>query len=190
MRILRARDRIATPWKNGGGTTAEIAAHPPGAGLDDFDWRISVADVRSGGPFSIFAGIDRKLALLEGALTLTIERQGVVALTPGTPPLDFPGDAKTEAVLTSGDAKDLNVMTRRGVVTSTMTRRKTAGPLAPGPRASVAVAYFLSDATLFDGRQDVTLEPGDALLAAREDQATSTLRSDADFYWIEIFLET
>src|SRR5688500_2425780 len=33
------------PWKNGQGTTTEIAAFPPGAGLETFVWRISMADI-------------------------------------------------------------------------------------------------------------------------------------------------
>ena len=34
MRILHARGFAVQPWKNGGGMTTEILAHPPGAGLD------------------------------------------------------------------------------------------------------------------------------------------------------------
>ena len=44
-RILRVAGQVETPWKNGGGVTAKIAAAPPGAGLDAFDWRISRATV-------------------------------------------------------------------------------------------------------------------------------------------------
>ncbi len=63
-----ALDAIApTPWKNGGGTTREIAVRPPGAGMDAFAWRVSVADIVADGPFSAFPGIDRQIALLDGA---------------------------------------------------------------------------------------------------------------------------
>ena len=44
MRILRAPDYRRMPWKNGGGETTEIAVFPAGAGLDDFDWRVSHGD--------------------------------------------------------------------------------------------------------------------------------------------------
>jgi environmental stress-induced protein Ves len=43
MRVLRAADRIAMPWKNGGGVTREVSAYPPGADMDSFEWRISLA---------------------------------------------------------------------------------------------------------------------------------------------------
>ena len=61
MRILRAPDYRVMPWKNGGGTTTEVAVSPEGAGLDHFDWRISMARVEQDGPFSTFPGIDRTL---------------------------------------------------------------------------------------------------------------------------------
>jgi hypothetical protein len=184
MQILRVQGRIVTPWKNGGGTTAEIAAYPPGAGLDDFHWRVSVADVHSGGPFSHFAGIDRKLALLKGALTLTIEGWGRVALTPDSPPLEFPGDVKTDAVLTSDAAQDLNVMTRRGIATSSMTRHKSAGPI--GCDASVCIAYFLSDTVLSGDRNEFPLETGDAVMLAPGE--IMKLQTTGEFYRIEIFV--
>ncbi len=65
-RIWRRAERVFTPWKNGGGRTAEILAMPEGAGLDGFDWRISTAEVAQSGPFSLFAGLDRWLTVLEG----------------------------------------------------------------------------------------------------------------------------
>jgi environmental stress-induced protein Ves len=46
------------PWKNGGGETTEIAVFPDGAGLSDFDWRVSMARVDGDGPFSSFPGIE------------------------------------------------------------------------------------------------------------------------------------
>ncbi|EGD04024.1 hypothetical protein B1M_13530, partial [Burkholderia sp. TJI49] len=55
--LTRAADLVASPWKNGGGVTREIAAFPPGAALDAFAWRVSVADVGAAGPFSRFDGI-------------------------------------------------------------------------------------------------------------------------------------
>ncbi|RAC78746.1 HutD family protein, partial [Burkholderia multivorans] len=79
--LIRAADLVASPWKNGGGVTREIAAgfpeaghadapgaDAPGAGaLDTFVWRVSVADVGAAGPFSRFDGVDRTLVLLSGA---------------------------------------------------------------------------------------------------------------------------
>ena len=122
LHVLRAEDRPPTPWKNGGGVTREIAAFPPGAGLDTFDWRVSMATVSDGGPFSIFPGVDRVLAVLEGELTLRFESGSTLDLSPASPPAAFPGDIPLEAETPSGLVIDLNVMTRRGRVRAAVTR--------------------------------------------------------------------
>jgi hypothetical protein len=64
--ILHLHDCPARPWKNGLGRTRELAVAPPGAGMDGFLWRVSVAEVDSAAPFSAFPGIDRTIVLLEG----------------------------------------------------------------------------------------------------------------------------
>ena len=113
-RLVRSRDLVRVPWKNGGGTTAEVAVHPPGAALDGFDWRISMADVASDGPFSRFPGIDRTLVLAEGRdLTLTLEGRSHRLAEPGDL-LAFPGEADTVATLGHGAIRDVNIMSRRG----------------------------------------------------------------------------
>jgi environmental stress-induced protein Ves len=115
MRILRAANHRRMPWKNGGGVTTEIAVFPESAGLDDFGWRISMAAVASDGPFSLFPGIDRTLAILEGeGIMLDIEGKPPVTLTGGSQPVMFSADRPTSARLVSGPIVDLNVMTRRG----------------------------------------------------------------------------
>ena len=60
------------PWKNGLGSTLEIATDAAGAGAP-WTWRLSFADVPSRAPFSSFPGIDRHIAVLDGA-RLMLER--------------------------------------------------------------------------------------------------------------------
>lgn len=54
------------PWKNGGGSTQELACWPPGADMNSFEWRVSLATVDRPGPFSVFPAIDRQIMLLGG----------------------------------------------------------------------------------------------------------------------------
>ncbi len=70
LRVLRASERQALPWKNGGGVTREVIAHPPGSDLTHFEWRVSIAEIHGAGPFSRFPGIERRMAVLEGCLSL------------------------------------------------------------------------------------------------------------------------
>ncbi|CDX24823.1 conserved hypothetical protein [Mesorhizobium sp. ORS 3324] len=155
MRILRAAGYRVMPWKNGGGTTTEIAVSPDGAGLEDFDWRVSMARVETGGPFSRFAGIDRTLSVLEGeGIELDIAGRPPVRLTASSAPLSFPGDVPTSAALIDGPITDLNVMTRRGRIGHTVERLSLTGVMeveATGETTLVLVVatgvkVFTSDA--------------------------------------------
>ena len=65
-RTIRHGDCPVMPWKNGQGSTTELAIEPPGAALDGFDWRISIAELRGSGPFSTFPGYDRIIVQLDG----------------------------------------------------------------------------------------------------------------------------
>ena len=107
----------AMAWKNGGGVTREIVREPAGASLDDFDWRVSVADIAAAGPFSRFVGIDRHLLLLEGdGVNLTSVEAGLdVNLLADDTVLAFSGDVDMDSQLLGGAVRDFNVMTKRGV---------------------------------------------------------------------------
>jgi hypothetical protein len=94
--------------------TSQVAVQPAQAGLDDFDWRISCASVEGTGAFSSFPGIDRIIVILEGELSLAVEGQAAVVLTPESAPWEFPGDVATAGGPLAGTVHDLNVMTRRG----------------------------------------------------------------------------
>lgn len=105
-----------TPWKNGGGTTQEVASWPPGAGLDRFGWRVSIATIAAPGPFSVFAGIDRVITLLEGdgVRLFTHDARIDHALDIPLRPFAFSGDEAIDCTLLGGTSTDFNVMTRRG----------------------------------------------------------------------------
>ncbi len=185
MRILRAADYRVTPWKNGGGETAEIAAGPDGAGLEEFDWRVSMAAVASDGPFSRFDGIDRTLTVIDGAgLLRAIRDADPVPLTPVSAPLSFAGDVPTRASLIGGAVRDFNVMTRRGRYHHEVRRIQ----VQPGESVGVDVPGFALlfccagslvleeagtvgtlarlDAAIVTGAAEVTLSGGGALLVA------------------------
>jgi uncharacterized protein len=149
-RVVRNHDLIRVPWKNGGGTTAEIASFPEGSGFETFGWRISMADVETDGPFSTFPGIDRTLIVLRGGgLELDVEGASMILDEPSSK-LSFSGDDATVGRLLSGPIRDLNVMTRRGRFTHrTRLVRSGVALLAEDTCAGFIVAL--------DGSFDVTL---------------------------------
>ncbi|WP_330294540.1 HutD/Ves family protein [Streptomyces sp. NBC_00503] len=173
IRILRAADRPAAGWKNGGGVTREIAAFPPGAGMDDFGWRISLAEVTADGPFSVFPGVDRTLTLAEGAgMDLEIgdlENGGVRDLVDRRyEPRRFPGDEPTACRLLAGPVVNFNVMYRRGAVTAdtAVVRGDLALTVRPGETLLVIAlegSAEIEGADEFEGAAG--LGPYDALLA-------------------------
>ncbi len=150
-RVIRNHDLVRVPWKNGGGTTAEVAAFPEGSGFDTFGWRISMADVASDGPFSIFPGIDRTLIVVEGE-GIELDVEGIAyRLDEDAPKLSFSGDDITAGRLLSEPIRDLNVMTRRGQFRH-RTRFVESGVALLAEETHVAFLVAL------DGPFDVTLD--------------------------------
>jgi environmental stress-induced protein Ves len=163
MTQLRTQDYRRMPWKNGGGETVEIMVSPEGAGLADFDWRISMATVGSDGPFSIFPDIDRTLSILDGAgMTLFIEGRDPILLMQSSAPLPFPADAATSATLADGPITDLNVMSRRGRISHQVDRLaiEAAGEI----RLAEETALILADR----GEVEITVGADRRRLAARD----------------------
>ncbi|MEO6877465.1 MAG: HutD family protein, partial [Gemmatimonadaceae bacterium] len=111
-------DLPATPWKNGGGLTREIVARPPANGTAPFDWRVSVAEIAGDGDFSIFAGVDRVIALLSGDGVQLRSADGRVNHCLDTPlaPFAFSGDTALTATVLGGASSDFNIMTRRAAM--------------------------------------------------------------------------
>jgi environmental stress-induced protein Ves len=184
MRILRASTYKVMPWKNGGGETTEIAVSPDGAGLADFDWRVSMAKVAGDGPFSAFPGIDRTLAILEGAgIVLSVEGAKPRRLTLDSAPHAFPADAATSATLIDGAVIDFNVMSRRGKIDH---RVEQLASERESPAGSTRL-FLCSRGTL-----DFTIDGQTKRLQARDTalvEVTETVRltpgPDSQFYLVE-----
>ena len=123
----------ATPWKNGGGSTREIGCWPPGAGFDDFLWRVSIARIAASGPFSRFAGVDRVITLLDGD-GVRLQGEGIAhPLDKLLAPFAFSGDAAVDCTLRGGASSDFNVMTRRGRLRAELRVLRGATDLASTP---------------------------------------------------------
>ena len=145
MRLLRAANHRRMPWKNGGGVTTEIAVFPEGAGLDDFEWRLSMATVASDGPFSLFAGVDRTLAVLDGeGIVLSVEGRPRRASRATRRHSRFAADRHASARLIAGPITDLNAMTRRGLWTHRMERLALQGTTAFADGGDIAVVFCAS----------------------------------------------
>jgi environmental stress-induced protein Ves len=180
FRILKTSDYRRMPWKNGGGETVEIAVFPPTADLASFGWRVSMATVASDGPFSVFPGIDRTLAVLQGeGMELDIAGRTPMLLTQASAPLAFPADAATSARLVSGAITDLNIMTRRGQWTHRVERRIVEGQHGLDAEGGVTLFRPLGPLRLDADDRAVELERLDCALLDGPVEITADLPVEA-----------
>ena len=189
MRILRAENHKRMPWKSGGGETTEIAVFPEGAGLSDFDWRVSMARVDGDGPFSSFPGIDRTIAILEGAgIVLDVAGNAARRLTAEDEPHRFPADRPTSAALIGGSVLDFNVMSRRGRVAHSV--HGISASLSAGP-GGVRLVFCASGSLniRMDGA-DLTLERHDAALLDTGEEARIAPAGNGRGYLVTFAAET
>ncbi len=108
IKQLSSTDYRQMLWKNGAGYTVELA-RSAGENLDTFDWRISMADVKSAGDFSRFNGMQRILTVLEGhGIELDIEdkHESLTILQS----VQFSGDSATRCELIDGPIRDFNLI--------------------------------------------------------------------------------
>lgn len=118
MRHYTAESYVRMPWKNGAGFTTEVARSGSAEG---YDWRLSIADVATDGPFSSFPDYWRTITVLEGAgMHLTVDGQPSEELGPFTA-FKFDGASRTECALVGGPIRDFNLIYRKGRVESRFT---------------------------------------------------------------------
>lgn len=177
--LLDETDHRVMPWKNGGGTTREIFAC--GANGADFDWRLSIADVASDGPFSAFDGYARSIMLLEGSgMRLDFGNGSEALVTARFRPVDFDGGARTFCTLLDGPVRDFNIMSARArvrhehAVIGTFPFHATASDMQIIHCLAGSLGVTLDDGTRIAIPHGATLLQLAANRGAREIDGTST----------------
>ena len=97
LRRLKPEDYVTKPWKNGQGVTRDVILWPAS---DEFDIRVSLADIPPVSVFSAFPGITRHITRLSG--------DAMALLTP----LTFDSGKAPSCKASGADMRVLNVMTR------------------------------------------------------------------------------
>ena len=149
-------------WKNGLGWTREILRSPDSG--DDWDWRLSIAEVDKDGPFSAFPGVDRELVLLAGeGMRLCFEDGERVELLPPHDRIRFAGERALQAELIAGPTQDFNLMWKRDRVEVSLLHRPLVGPMLFFAEAGVHwVVHVMSGRAQFKDRLPIhVLEQGD-----------------------------
>lgn len=173
MRILRTAQYRVMPWKNGGGTTTKIYVAPENAVLSGrpFDWRVSIADVASDGPFSLFPGYDRHIMAIAGhGMVLEGGPDGPIDLARKFAPQAFSGDWTVSGRLISGPVRDFNLIARRGRYASLLEMQKTASDLRLDAASSTLLVHVLAGEVAASGHvlaggETLILDPGEKSIA-------------------------
>jgi environmental stress-induced protein Ves len=153
--LLNLADLPSQPWKNGGGITTEIAIGPVGATLQDFRWRISRAQIEREGPFSVFPGVTRWIALMEGAgCRLDLSDGSGFELVPHRA-FVFSGDLSAICRLNQNrPCTVINVMAKHDMVMRVNVARSTA----PMPSLGHAVVSTTGAAVRLDAKYVLTAD--------------------------------
>jgi uncharacterized protein len=157
---LAASGYRAMPWKNGQGTTREIAREPETG--EDFLWRLSIAEVAASGDFSLFPGCDRTITLIEGAgMRLAFAAAPERRIERRFEPFDFSGDWPCRCTLLGGSVRDLNLMVdRRRAQGRTEVMRLAGSPIRRSVEAGWLLVYCAEGALSAGG---FAAEAGDAI---------------------------
>ncbi|MEO6264642.1 MAG: HutD family protein [Luteimonas sp.] len=126
-RVIPANTYRRERWKNGFGWTREIARSP---GPGDWDWRLSIAEIEQGAPFSPFPGVERELVLLSGnGLRLRFDDGETHELQPPHQRIRFAGERGVTGELLDGPTQDFNLMWRRDAIEAQLWHRPLVGPM-------------------------------------------------------------
>jgi environmental stress-induced protein Ves len=164
VRLLNPADYRSMPWKNGGGETTEIAVHPPAAALNAFAWRVSIATIDRSGPFSLFPGIDRTIALLEGAGIRLTGGGRDADLRTLFEPYAFAGEDAVDCSLVAGTVREFNAMFRRDGAQGTVVVVRGNNAEIAATEFRLAFAARGAHECVISGRRPDVLAPGHALL--------------------------
>ena len=185
--LIPANEYRRERWKNGLGWTREVLRWP--AESEQWDWRVSIAEVDKGGPFSSFPGVDRELVLLSGeGMRLDFADGESVELRPPHDRCRFAGERELAAELFDGPTQDFNLMWRRERVSATLLHRPLVGPMLffaePGVRW---LAYLISGrATVKDQLLPLVLEQGDSVLLEPADHQRIVLEGGGELLLVRI----
>lgn len=185
--VLRARGYARMRWKNGAGWTSEILRVPD---TDDWDWRLSIAEIEADAPFSAFPGVERELVLLSGnGLRLRFDEGDVHELLSPHEKLRFAGERTAFGELVDGATRDFNLMWKREALDAKLWHRPLVGSMVlfvePGETWAIHLlagqARFADDSGLGD------IAAGDtAILVAGEARTRYVLEGGGEALLIRI----
>ena len=175
-RVIPANEYRRERWRNSAGWTREICKFPE---VDDWDWRLSIAEIEQDAQFSSFPGIDRELVLLSGhGLRLRFANDTIRELHPPHERIRFAGEDSIVGELLDGPTHDFNLMWRRDAIDAQLWHRPMVGPMVIfiDPGTTWAVYLIAGQARFADESGLPMLAAGDtAILQAGQSRSRHVL---------------
>jgi environmental stress-induced protein Ves len=185
--VIPANEYRRVRWKNGTGWTREIARMPD---REDWDWRLSIAEIEQDGPFSVFPGIDRELVLIRGnGLRLRFGDGETRELQPPHERIRFAGERVVLGELLEGPTHDFNLMWRRDAMVAELLHRPLVGPMLffTEPGTSWAIHLLAGQARFGQASGLSDLWAGDtALLIAGNERRRYALEGGGELLAIKL----
>lgn len=191
--VIPANEYRRERWRNQLGWTREIlrldAAARPVDG-DDWDWRLSIAEIEQDAAFSAFPGIERELVLLSGnGLRLRFDDGELHELHPPHDKLRFAGERGVHGELVDGATHDFNLMWRRERVQAQLWHRPLVGPMVifAEPGQTWAAHLMAGQARFADDTGLPPLAAGDtAVLAAGGERLRAVLEGGGEVLLVRV----
>ena len=158
---------------------------------DSEEWqvRLSIAEIEQDAAFSSFPGIDRELVLLRGeGLRLRFADGALHTLLPPHDRLRFAGEAEVHGELVDGLTHDFNLMWRRDQVDAELLHRPLVGSMffftEPGTAWAI---HLLAGQAEFEGEPDLPpLQQGDTAWLAAGPRRRYALRGGGELLAIRL----
>lgn len=185
-RVIPSFEYRRERWRNGLGWTREILRVPD---TDDWQVRLSIAEIEQDAAFSSFPGIERELVLLRGeGLRLRFADGAVQTLLPPHGRVRFAGEAEIHGELVDGLTHDFNLMWRRDALEAELLHRPLVGSMFFFTEPATAWAiHLLAGQAQFEGDTDLPpMEAGDTAWLAAGARTRYALRGGGELLAIRL----
>ncbi|PTT57490.1 HutD family protein [Stenotrophomonas sp. HMWF003] len=185
-RVIPSFEYRRERWRNGLGWTREILRVPD---TEEWQVRLSIAEIEQDAAFSAFPGIERELVLLRGqGLRLRFADGAVHTLLPPHDRMRFAGEAEIHGELVDGLTHDFNLMWRRDALEAELLHRPLVGSMFFFTEPAVAWAiHLLAGQAQFEGDTDLPpMDAGDTAWLAAGPRRRFALRGGGELLAIRL----
>ncbi len=185
-RVIPSFEYRRERWRNGLGWTREILRVPD---TEEWQVRLSIAEIEQDAAFSAFPGIERELVLLRGqGLRLCFADGAVHTLLPPHDRMRFAGEAEIHGELVDGLTHDFNLMWRRDALEAELLHRPLVGSMFFFTEPAVAWAiHLLAGQAQFEGDTDLPpMDAGDTAWLAAGPRRRFALRGGGELLAIRL----